>query len=134
MVVIAFVVYLIIFIFSFPHTIISGGTCISLFVFTEIIIISTRYTKKVSISEIGVTITYYQFLRLKLLTIPFKNAIFELSKKKVYQRLEHFYVIKIFQNNKMLYEIDSRDGFEEFELIDIKKKIDQITSKSATCA
>lgn len=86
-----------------------------LFLFIEIILISSRFTQSVSIDTSFVVIYYYHFLIKKQLVFPRKDV--EIKEIRIASfRSPAYNVINIIKNRKQVYQIDSRDGFDKDDL------------------
>lgn len=89
---------------------------IILSVIIELILLSERYTERVSVDDINVTIVFHRFLSKKIMVINKNGMRLKLSKAASF-RGPAYWVVDIMQHKKRIYRIDSRDGFNEDDLI-----------------
>ena len=86
----------------------------------EVIFLSEKFTQSVSVDSENVTVVYYHFISKKNLIISKTGSTCKISKKGSF-RSPIYLVMDIIQNNKKIYQIDSRDGFDEDELIKLNR-------------
>lgn len=85
-------------------------------VIIELIFLSQSFTDSVSVDDINVTIVYYCFFSRKKIVISKSETKSKLSKTGSF-RSPVYWVLDIMKQNKRVYSIDSRDGFNEDDLI-----------------
>jgi hypothetical protein len=88
----------------------------------ELIFLSERFTQSVSVDNINATIIYYHFLSKKEIVIKKGETKSKLSKAGSF-RSPVYWILDIIQHNKRIYRIDSRDGFDEDDLIMIDNNL-----------
>ena len=91
------------------------GTVI-IFLIIEAILISENFTQSISVDNLKVKIINYHFFSKKEIVVERNKVEFKLSKKASF-RSPGYYVLDVLENKKRIYTIDSRNGFEEEELI-----------------
>ena len=88
----------------------------------ELILISTKFTQSISIKSTKIVIIYFRFLIKSRLEIQKSEVEFKL-KKSASLRSPAYLILEILKKNKKVYQVDSRDGFEEEDLNLIKSSI-----------
>ncbi|MFT4154698.1 hypothetical protein [Parafilimonas sp.] len=91
------------------------GTLI-IFLVIEAILISENFTQSISVDALNVKIINYHFFSKKEIVIERNKVEFKLLKKASF-RSPGYFVLDVLENKKRIYTIDSRNGFEEEELI-----------------
>jgi hypothetical protein len=82
------------------------------FLILELIFISNTFTQSISIDASRVVISYFSFLIEKQLTIPISKTEFKITKTASF-RSPTYFLLSVFENEKRVYQIDTRDGFSE---------------------
>lgn len=95
---------------------------ISFILYLVLIILFTgsRYTQSISIDSQNIIITYFQFFAKKELKISIKEITIKMIKAVAFRNPKYF-ILQVYQKNKKIYSIDSRDGFleEDFKKIEV---------------
>ncbi len=86
-----------------------------LFVFIELLLIFSKFTQSISVSSTNIIITYFRFFTRKELQVPVNDLELRLTKEATFRSPKYF-LLKILSKGKLVYVVDSRDGFEEEEL------------------
>ena len=85
-----------------------------------LLIVSRRITSAISFDSTHMIITYFIFFTRRELKVESENMELKLSKESTFRSPKYF-LLKIFSNGKQVYTIDSRDGFEEQEFVELSK-------------
>ena len=85
---------------------------ILIFLFVELIFISQKFTQRIVIDSNGVEIIYFQSFFKKTLFVP-KNEIGYKVLKTAEYRGGKYFILKVLKNSKVVYSVDSRDGFDK---------------------
>ena len=86
-----------------------------LFVIIELLVLSNKFTESISIGPTSMITTYFRFFSRKELKVPVKELELRLTKEATFRSPKYFR-LKITRKRKLVYVVDSRDGFEEEEL------------------
>ena len=98
-----------------------------LFIFIEIVIISQRFTSMISIKENEVQIDYYKWLSRNQIILNLADIDFRIKKTAEFSS-GPFHLLQILNGAKLIYQIDSRDGFELIDfnsIVSLKTTIKQ---------
>jgi hypothetical protein len=95
----------------------------------ELILFSTKFTDSVIVNSNRATVIYYRFFYRREIVFSISDIQSKIS-KEASLRSPVYLVLNIFQDNKKIYSIDSRDGFDDDDLI----KLDQVlNTKTSSC-
>jgi hypothetical protein len=101
-----------------------GSLLIYLFLFVALIliIISKKFTYKVVIRNNDILLIYYQWLKQNKIIYSLSSTDLKINKKVAYRGYKYF-ELSIIKNNKIVYNIDERDGYNKNDFESILNKI-----------
>lgn len=102
-----------------------------LFLTIELIILSKTFTVMFSLNASEVKIVYYKWLRRKEMLLDL-SEIHLRTKRTAEFRSGPFSLLQILKGGNVIYEIDSRDGFEEKDFKQIEQSAASIISGKDT--
>lgn len=88
---------------------------ITIFLLLSIAISSRSFTAGITVDAVSVVIKYHRFFLSKEIIVPANEATLVVAKAVAF-RGGAFCQLKVFRKNKLVYTIDSRDGFDKESL------------------
>ncbi len=88
---------------------------IMLFGIIEMSLLSQKFTQSICIDSSNLNIKYLHFFDRKQLTIPNEEVDLRLHKTASF-RSPGYFVLEIKRKKRIVYKVDSRNGFEEADL------------------
>ncbi len=116
--IIVFFALLIIYFFT------KGNLLIYLFLFVALtlIFISKKFTYKVIIKDNNILLIYYQWLKRNKIIYTLSSIDAKIS-KKVANRGHKYFELSIIKNDKIVYKIDERDGYDTNDFSSILNEV-----------
>lgn len=91
-------------------------------VMIELAILAQTFTESISVDDVNLKIVSYTFFSKKEIVLSKAEIRSKLSKTGSF-RSPVYWVLDIMQRNKRIYSIDSRDGFDEDDLVMLDNSI-----------
>jgi hypothetical protein len=104
-----------------------GNILIYLVLFTilTLVFISKRFTYKIIIKDNDILLIYYQWLKQNKILYSLNSIDLKIS-KKVANRGHKYFELSIIKNDKIVHEIDERDGYDINDFESILNKVKKI--------
>lgn len=92
-----------------------------------LLFLSQKYTVKIVQDASSLKVEYMRFLRKETLNVPLYRLSVKLN-SNASLRSAKYYILEIYDAKKKVYEVDSRDGFDERQFINFADNIISILS------